>query len=261
LSAQGIQTAGDLLVDIRASDASSVGEGGKVTSWQNNGTLLGSFVNAIAGQGPVYNANIGGYAAVTFAGSANSIVTNTVTPPASICAGNDWTVEAWVFNPAFSTTTAEDVLAWTGRNAWPGGVANGSCMEVRFGYDANILEHYGYNVPWGTMPTANFWHHIAATRDSLGVERIYADGKLVNVNSPTTVNLRTDGSFSLGGVRDFAQTNTAAAWVYLYSGSIGRVRIHEGQLSSAGVIANYVGRARQLRSLRRRRRRVAGRAR
>ncbi len=238
LSAQAIQTAGDLLVDIDVADL-SLANNDKVTSWPNTGTLAGVFTNVTAGQGPVFNTIIGGYPSVTFAGSANSVMTNTVTPPASICGTDTWSFETWVFNPALALT--EVPFAWTGREVWPGGLNTGSCFEFRFGSDVvNAIEHYGNNVGWGTVPTANAWHYVAGTRDALGVERLFLDGKLWNVVNPPVMRIRTDGSFTLGACRDFRFTNSASAWVNTFSGSMARLRIHDGTLTSPDVVANYL---------------------
>ena len=73
VSAQAqVRTAGSLLVDISSSSLSALSNGDKVTAWPSAGTLGGSFVPAVSGQGPVYSNNVAGVAAVTFAASANS---------------------------------------------------------------------------------------------------------------------------------------------------------------------------------------------
>ena len=167
-ASQAIQTAGSLLVNIDAASLSGLANNATVSVWTNAGASAGWFLPVTNGVGPVYSNNVAGVPAVVFSGTVNSVMTNTVTPSASICGANDWSFEVWVHNPALATT--EDVFAWTGRNMWPGGTANGSCLEFRFGTDvANAVEHYGVNLPWGgNAPSANAWHHVAVTRDAAG---------------------------------------------------------------------------------------------
>lgn len=237
---QAIQTAGSLLVDLSTANLSGLTNNATVSVWTNAGASAGWFLPVTNGVGPVYSNNVAGVPAVVFSGTVSSVMTNTVTPSASICGANDWSFEVWVHNPALATT--EDVFAWTGRNMWPGGTANGSCLEFRFGTDvANAVEHYGVNVPWGgNAPAANAWHHVAVTRDAAGTERLYLDGLLRTFYAPAALNIRSDSSYTLGGVRDFAFTNSASSWANFFSGSVAKLRIHDGTLSANAVVSNYL---------------------
>lgn len=229
-----LRTAGELLVDIDAAALSGLNDGDRVSTWPNAGTLGGAFLPVVSGEGPVLGASVGGVRAVTFAGSANSMLTNAVPPPATLCGSDTWSFETWVYNPTLEAT--EDLFSWTARNKW---LTIGSCMEVRHCTTANAIEHYFNNVTWsGSVPAAGAWHYFAGTRDALGVERFFADGKLWTVYTTGALSIRSDAWFTLGGVRD--QSSETTPWVYPFSGSLARVRIHSDALSSADVMNNYL---------------------
>ena len=233
-----LKVAGDLLVDVDAGSLSAWTPDTAVSAWTNAGSLGGNFVPAVAGTGAVYQASVSGAPAVTFAASANSIMTNTVAPSASLLGSNTvWSAEIWVLNPVLQQG-AENLLSWTDRGLWTGS-ADGTCMEIRYGSDAgNAVEHYNgsCNIPWnGTPPMAGLWHHIVITRDAAGVERLYADGSLRIAKTPAVSNLRGGAPFALGGVWDRGAKN----WQMLFSGSISKVRVHSGTLSGDDVVSNY----------------------
>jgi autotransporter-associated beta strand protein len=232
-----IQTAGALLLDVSASSLSALGHNTAVAAWTNSGTLGGQFVPAVSGQGALYQTSVGGAPAVTFAASANSVMTNSVLPPTSILSNNIWSAEIWVLNPTLENP--EDQLVWTDRGNWTGS-SDGTCMEIRYCVDvANAVEHYNgtCNIPWsGNPPQAGLWHHVVIARSSDGSERLYADGVLRTTKTPAVANLRGGGRFALGGVWDRAASN----WQMLFSGSLARARIHSGTLSDAQVLNNYL---------------------
>jgi len=245
LVVHALQLAEPLLVDLDAARL-PLNNGDYVRCWTNAGTAGGVFTNLIAGKGPVFQTNVGGVTGVTFqAYNADSIMTNMAPVPASICGADTWTMEAWVYNPSLSGT--EVVFSWTARNKWPV-AATGSCFEFRYGADSgNAVEHNGNNVTWytspfpGTVPSTGAWHYVACTRDAEGRERLYVDGQMRTLTTPQVMRIRTDGLFSLGSVRDYAQTNLNAygAWYYPFSGSISKLRVHDGTLSEAQVYANF----------------------
>lgn len=231
-----IQTAGNLLIDVSATNLSALANNASVSAWTNSGSLGGTFVPAVSGQGAVYQTSVGGISAVTFAGTVNSVMTNTVPPPSSILSNNIWSAEIWVLNPSLQTT--EDQFSWTDRSGWTT-VGDGQCMEIRYCADtANAVEHYNStcNIPWsGNTPVAGIWHHIAITRDTNGVERLYADGVLRTTKTPAVSNLRGGASFAMGGVWD-----RSAGWQYLFSGSLAQVRVHSGTLTGDQVLSNFL---------------------
>jgi len=235
--AQAIETNGVLLVEVHAASLSALGNNTAVSAWTNSETLGGNFVPAVSGQGAVYQTSVAGAPAVTFAASANSILTNTVPPPSYILSNNIWSAEIWVLNP--SLQSPEDQFAWTDRGSWVG-LADGTCMEIRYCADAaNAVEHYNgtCNIPWsGNPPMAGMWHHIVITRSADGSERLYADGVLRTTKTPPVSNLRGGAPFAMGGVWDRAALN----WQMLFSGSLAQVRVHSGTLSGAQVLSNFL---------------------
>ena len=72
------------------------------------------------------------------------------------------------------------------------------------------------------------------------IERLYLDGLLRTFYVPAALNIRSDSSYTLGGVRDFAFTNSASAWANFFSGSVAKLRIHDGTLSANAVVSNYL---------------------
>ena len=196
-----IQTAGNLLIDVTAASLSGLTNNAVISAWSNAGTLGGNFIPAVSGQGARYQTNVAGIAAVTFAGSANSVMTNTVPPPSTILSNAVWSAELWVLNPTLQSP--EDQFCWTDRGNWTGSSA-GRCMEIRYCADAaNAVEHYdsAYNIQWsGNPPLAGLWHHMVITRDASGVERLYADGVLRTTKTPPSLNLREGAPFAMGGV-------------------------------------------------------------
>ncbi len=245
VTARALQIAESLVVDLDVADL-SLNNNDYVRSWANDGSAGGVFTNLISGKGPLFQTNVGGVPAVTFqALNADSMMTNMAPVPASICGTDTWSMEAWVYNP--SLAGAEVVFSWTARNKWPV-AATGSCFEFRYGSDtANAVEHYGNNVPWYTAPlpalapVTSVWHYVAVTRDAEGRERLYVDGQMRTLTTPQVMRIRTDGLFSLGCTRDYAQTNLNAygAWVYPFSGSLAKLRVHQGTLNAAQVYANF----------------------
>ena len=244
-SAQAIHVAESLVVDLDAATL-ALSNNDYVRSWTNAASAGGVFTNLIAGRGPVFQTNVGGATGVTFQSlNADSIMTNMAPIPTSICGADTWSMEVWVLNP--SVSAGEVAFSWTARNKWPV-ASTGSCFEFRYTSDpGNAVEHNGNNVPWftspvpGTVPTTGTWHYVACTRDAEGRERLYVDGQMRALTTPLVMRIRTDGIFTLGSTRDYAQTNLIAygAWYYPFSGTISKLRVHDGTLSEAQVYANF----------------------
>lgn len=233
-----IEWAGDPIINLDAANLSGLTDGSTVSAWSNACNFGGFFIPAVSGQGAVFQTDVSGVAAVTFAGSANSVMTNTVPPPGSILGTNAWSFEMWALNPTLDAAV-ETMLAWTPRDNLTDN--NMTAMEVRYGYDSsNCIEHYGpSNVTWGgSVPLRGAWHYVAATRAADGTEKLFVDGALrVTVPRPT-MKIAADGSFTLGGV----WSRSAKTWAstMFFSGSLGRVRVHDGTLTDAQVVSNYL---------------------
>ena len=231
-SAHAVQKAGDWLVNIQASDLATLSSGDTVTAWTNNGTLGGSFTNVYLGQGAVYSNAVAGAPAVTFIGTSNSVLVSTMPTPVDLTSNRTWSIEAWVLNPSLSSSP-EDYLSWTPRVS-----GGGTLLEARYYLSTGeAIEHYYWNVYWfGRCPLANQWHYLVATRDSSGVESLYADGSLLGQTTLTNNYLRSDGYLVLGATQNSAKTG----FEQFFSGFIGRLRVHNGTLGLAGVIDNYL---------------------
>ena len=229
-----IQQAGNLLVDINA-QSQGLGNGAAVPSIANGGTLGGTFFPVSAASSVVFSTGIAGAKAFTFNGAVGSVMTNSVLPPSSICGGNVWSMEAWVYKPSAPGT--ETYFTWTRRGNPPGGNSDRTCVEFRYSSDVNnAVEHYGggNNLVWsGAYPAVGQWHHIVVVRSASGMEWLYRDTVLQDTK---TVNLiaRTDGWFTLGGV--FQDSN----WTMFFNGSIGALRLHSGTLPVSAIVNNYV---------------------
>ena len=212
---------------------------GSPMAWTNNGSLGGAFLPAGDGSGVALD-SVAGVTAVTFSSrNNNSVLTNMVPPPPSITGTSPWSFEIWVYKPQ---TYANDEVAftWTRRDPYPTSGNNGSCMEFRYGAaNNNAVEHYGgnNNLSWnGNIPAVGQWHHVAATRDAGGMERLYLDGRLRYNRVPEVLNIRDDvGFFTLGAV----MANNG--WTMPFGGSIARLRIYDGTLSAKEVQVNYLG--------------------
>ncbi len=233
-AAGALETAGDLLLDLDAARVVDVADGAALGAIPNAGIVGGSFVPRAGAAGAVYSADVAGRPAFTFTDTA-SIMTNTVLPDARVTGHAPWSVEAWVYNPALSTSH-ETYLSWTPR----GGLADNArtVMECRYGVDSNVaaVEHYTTNGEWGgRVPLTGLWHHVCATYDADGVERVYVDGHL-RTSKAIALRLATDGAFTLGGVW---VREGGGYWGCAFSGSLAKLRVHDGTLTSAQVWSNY----------------------
>ncbi len=238
---QGIRSAGELFVYLDATNVTGLAEGATVASWTNRGTLA-EFVPAIPGKGATYAANVGGAAALQFDGSKQCGMalaghTNNATKggvPLSLLGTNAWSSEVWVHNPG--ATNIETLLTWTSRR--DGG--NYRMMEMRYGSDVNnAVEHYMRNISWTVgLPAFGQWHHVACTRDAACTNRLYLDGRLVTelfMGGTNMLDLATNNAlFAVGAV------DTGSGWDYPLSGSIAVVRVHDGTLSTADVVNNFM---------------------
>ncbi|MCL2104614.1 MAG: PA14 domain-containing protein, partial [Kiritimatiellaeota bacterium] len=237
LAGAAVLAAPNLLINLDATDFDPVG-----IAWTNNGTLGGTFVPVGNGSGTIAE-TVEGVPAVTFTmRSRDAMMTNGVSPNA-ICGKAPWAFEVWVFNPS-TDAGSEDVFAWTARNNWPNG-PDGSCMEFRYGNDVNnAVEHYNssQNLPWGgAVPTVGQWHHVACTRDAGGTEKLYLDGTIRVSAVRSGINIRDDvGFFTLAGVMSKEGDGTFVNVEQTFSGSIARLRIYDGPLTTIELVQNYL---------------------
>lgn len=219
-----IQTAESLLVNLKAADFAALANGAQVPAWTNAGTLGGVFTPVSGGAGVTYATSVAGVPAVQFAGTIGSLLTNSVKPSATILSNDTWTAEAWIYNPELSAI--ETFFSWTPRTGL--GDDTSTVMEFRYGTDTgNCVEHYGsYNIPWGgNVAYPGYWHYLALTRASDGLEKLFVDG-ILRTSKTVALKLPADGVFTLGGVQ--VRPLSGNSWTFYFSGSLAAIRVHAG---------------------------------
>jgi Concanavalin A-like lectin/glucanases superfamily len=214
-----IQTAGDLLVNLRA-DHPAAG----TPVWQNVGTL-----SPFTEVGDPEVATIDGVRYVVF--GPNEAYRGP-TAPADITGAGDRTIEAWVRNP---TLSGEDSMVAWGHRGGP----DASNLAFNFGSNASYgaVGHWGApDMGWNGSPTANTLHHLVYTYDGV-TARVYADG--VEKNS-RAVALNTH-SLATDTINLIAQSNAAGGLEFINSDgmNIAVVRVHGGALTAGQVAANF----------------------
>lgn len=225
---QAIQVAGNLLVDLNASN-------GGGASWSNAGSLgdfneSGNVTTSVLG--PNNNAAVDVNGANFYSGPSST---------ASIEGGGSRSIEVWAFNP--SVAGEETLVAWGRR----GGGPDGSNMAFNYGNNADFgaVGHWGgRDMGWdgspatgagagAGSPAAGEWHQLIYTYDGTAT-RVYADGELKNSDN---VDLFTHGGFPI-----HIGTQTAPNGVNTEVGSslsIGQVRVHDDALTAAQILANF----------------------
>jgi hypothetical protein len=237
LSAQAqIEIAEDLLVNVDA----TVEPEGTLNSIVNNGTLGGLFEARGGGTTVPVIALEGGTKGIRFDGGdfmqlADMVGGTLIVPPAGIVgAARTASIEVWAFND--NVLNEETILSW-GRRGGP----DGSNMSFNYGWDTRwgAVGHWGNpDLGWinaGGNPAAGKWHHLVYTYDGT-TTRVYSDGALMN-QEVVALNTHANTSIQLAAQLDANGTTVTAG--LRGSLSLGRVRIHDGVLSDAQVLANY----------------------
>lgn len=226
-----IQTAGDLLVDLRASHATAGS-----ASWTNLGTLGGSFTefgNPVATE---FGTNDS--AAVVFNGLENGDAYRGPIAPAGITGNGTRSVEVWAYNPALADE--ETLVSWSRR-----GGDIGTNFAVNYGSNPlwGAAAHWGsagWDMGWTSAPPdANLWHHIVYTYDGT-TARVYADSVLKTTLVNPAFNTHAGYQINLAAqAADSAAPGTLDGLAGRFSGGIGQVRIHDGVLSQANITNNF----------------------
>jgi Concanavalin A-like lectin/glucanases superfamily/Immunoglobulin domain/Immunoglobulin I-set domain len=229
-----IQTAGNLYVNLDATTLPL----GAVSDITNSGTLGGYFETRPGG---TLIGTTNGVNGVQFLGTNYMVLVNGIggalIPPPSGLVGSNATasIEVWAYNP--SVADDECMVAWGRRGT------TGQNMAFEYGYNAGLgaVTHTGTanDIGWdnfGGTPLNNRWHHLAYTYDGTN-ESVYVDGALAN-SKAVTLNIATNAGISLAGQWTNSGTviSTAPALATL---GIARVRIHDGALTPAQVLANF----------------------
>ena len=202
---------GNLLIKVDASGLAT----GTITSWANQGTLGGSFSNDGT---TVQVQDVSGKRAVTFTGS-NRMKAD-FTAPQSLSWNSPFTTAAWVYNPAVGEK--ECIAVWAQRG---GPSATYAAMMYGTNGAFSAVAHWdAFDMPYGSVPGAGAWRHIAITFDGQ-VEKVYVDGNL-NAQEQKYLNVWPNGTIYLGYSGDSTE--------YL-SASIASFRMYDVALSAQGI--------------------------
>ncbi len=234
-----IEVAENLLIDLKATETDPSAEG----VWTNLGTLPDADFTFLGSPLPEqFDVGTGTPLwAVTFNGTTDAYISNATAPAGLTGTDPTRTIEVWVFNPT-ADKAEETMVAWSHR-----GGGDGTNMSFNYGTDPTwgAVGHWGWtDLPWapgGGSPEAGKWHHLAYTYDST-TTRVYADGALWNSEplGAGTVVTWPDTRFILAG--QISEDGTGAPDLnvsFLGSLSLARVRIHDGVLSDAQILANF----------------------
>lgn len=237
-----IQTAGELFVNL---DATKLADG-TVTSVPNKGTLGGFFVARGTDTERPKAGKTGGTQTLQFDGTdflqlADAATDGNLIPPPAGLVGESptRTIEVWALNPEVG---GEETLVSWGKRGGPDG------SNVSFGYGSDFrwgaVGHWGGDGPdigWsndGGSPPANKWHHLVYTFDGT-TSRVYSDGKISNAEVVREGIIVTHQDTSICIATQLEADGTTPTAGLRLTGSIARVRIHDGVLSDAQIAANY----------------------
>lgn len=214
--------AGELLVDLRASDSSA-----GTALWRNGGTLGGNFARIGS---PVLNTNVAstGFPGIQFSGSNQSFEGPATT--ADIDGFSDRSIEVWACNPSLSNE--ETMVSWGHRYS----IRRNMALNFGSNADYGAATHYGDDAGWGgTPPSANIWHHIVYTYSTSTV-KVYVDGQLLNTRTlGGPLDTFPGEPINIGCQREAAN----GARSFHFSGFINSVRVHGGVLDEDAVRQNY----------------------
>ena len=222
-----ISVAGELIVDLRAVDASAASN-----VWANQATGGDSVGDFTA----VNNADvqmIGGETGVLFDGSDGAIFRAGLAP-ATITGSSDRSIEVWAYNPSIGQH--ETMIAWAHRRG-----DGGSHMSFTFGSNNThgAVGHWGaQDMRWLPAPTTGAWHHLVYVHGDGADTKLYIDG-VPNYTENVVLNtLSTAGTFvNLG-----AQNADAAGALNAgerFTGYLANVRVHSGALTADDVLNNF----------------------
>ncbi|MFT5855106.1 MAG: hypothetical protein ACI8XO_002354, partial [Verrucomicrobiales bacterium] len=244
--------AGTVLIDV---NVETLIVGSSPSMLPNTGSVVGNFdlVNQ-AGQASPAVVEITDSNAVTLKGidlNRDVLFQNVFKGPASPAAltasGASRSIEVWALNPAITNNGEEMMVAWGRR-----GGGNGTNMSFGFTNqgDFGAVGHWGAtDAPWGTggsaTPSAGDWHHLVYTYDG-STTQLYSDGAAVHSETTGAIDTHDGFPFVIGGqnAQDAPHQVTvtgvgAGSFGGNFSGSVSRVRIHDGVLSSADVLNNF----------------------
>ena len=219
-----VRIAGVLELNLDAA-ALSGNEGDFVSSW-------GSFTNVVTAAGPTLKTNYFGVKSVYFDGTGSSVL-SAVLPSAQITKTTTaFSLEAWVCAPALTNTIG---CYFAGTRY----ITSIEKKTMAFRYDTSnaALDVRPIVISFGEQPATNRWHHIAVTRNAIGVITVYLNGSYSGSRARGD-HPGFDGSspYSLGGIlrEDYS------AYTNFFKGAIARLRVHTETLSANDVRYNYL---------------------
>jgi hypothetical protein len=233
-----ISTAGALFVNLDPTNAAL----GSLAAITNSGTL-GGFFEARGGGATVptvvLSNGTNGVRGIQFDGTdymqhvANVGGALVAAPAGLVGPAATRSIEVWVFNP--SIANEETLVAWGRR-----GGGNGSNMSFNYGTNPQFgaVGHWAApDLGWGGdgAPTPNVWHHLVYTYDG-SVARVYSDGVLQNAER---VDLNTHATFPICLATQLEPDGITPNAALRGSLTLGRVRVHDGALTSAQVLNNF----------------------
>jgi hypothetical protein len=242
-----IDTAGDLIVNLQASDLTA-----GAPFWYNrtsNSNSVGNFTAVGGGNlnvatvsfsdsnsGFLGDGGAGDYSTINVLNvnstTANSVVSALLTP-AEINGSGPSSFEAWVYSESVGTQFAVINTGLGGGSGTPG-------VERDFGYGtagyAAWTGDYGnQDTGWTVTPTVG-WHYLAATYDGNAIV-VYQDG-VANTASDTPGAIPTAQSYVTVGS---AATSLALTGSFgqAFNGYIAAARVMSGALSGAQIANNF----------------------
>lgn len=238
-----VQTAENLLVNVDATQAAE----GPLTSIPSTGTLGGFFeANGPANARPTV-AREGGTIGIRFDGSDYLThvsqlgqalgVASIHAPPGLVGDSPTRSIEVWAFNPLLA---GEETLVSWGKRGGP----DGSNISFNYGSDFRwgAIGHWGNpDIGWnnnGGGPAAGKWHHLVYTFDGT-MTRVYSDGQLSNAEQtfPGLINTHEATAINIGA--QWEANGETVTPTLRFSGTIAKVRVHDGVLTDAQIKSNY----------------------
>jgi len=228
---QAIDTAGTLLVDLKATDFTT----GSPT-WANSGSL--GLFNA---SGTPRLETINGATAVVFDGQGDYFSSIVTAPPSLEGPNATSSVEVWAWQG--NARGEESLVSW-GRRGGPDG------SNASFGYGNNgawgAVGHWGgADLGWdpnttstadGTavIPPVGQWHHLVYTYNGTTTS-VFANGVLLN-SEVASIDTHLNQFMRIGNQNEADGLASGGQW---FSGAIGQVRVHSEALTPAQITNNY----------------------
>ena len=224
----GRQASADVLVNL---DATKLSEG-PLTTWLNQGTLTGDFVET--GTTPLSVVTTAGVKGVALSSVNNYLGP---VPPAAITGSGARTIEAWVYNTAGDSF--ETIVAWGRRGA--------DNMNCAFSHGVNptwgALGGWGAgDLDWAGKEIFGSWNYIVYTYDGT-TSSVYSNGVLANSEEVPLITADVDTSPAAAPlhIRVGAASNADGTAFTDEAPSLtaARIRIQDVALSAADIKAKF----------------------